>query len=61
MMEFLKCSDICSINYVLNTVLVLVDETENIMLVLHLIRMFLIIDKLVKFIYFSLLFNKLYC
>ena len=52
MRKFLKCSDICSINYVLNTVLVLVDETENIMLVLHLIRMFLIIDKLVKFIYF---------
>ncbi len=26
-MEFVKCSDICSKNYVLNTVLVLVDET----------------------------------
>jgi len=32
MRKFLKCSDICSINYVLNTVLFLVDETENTMI-----------------------------
>jgi len=56
-----NCSDIYNKNNVLNTILILVDETVIFCKYYILIRMILIIDGLVKFIYFSLLFNRLHC